>query len=542
MKKIRILTLAAVVCAGLSSCNEDDGAAVQAVKSQFPDDYVVRVAGSIDGAPLTRAGFATDNLDNFWLRFVTGDGSQGYNYCEHIQKTGGEWALAVNTHPMMLWKDSKTPVAVSAAVFGGKAFTDADFADGALLTLPVDQSADDGSGVCAADLLWMKRTVIQDPSSEQTLLTDGKLNVTMSHALAKMDITLTLGSDVAAAGLNNADDLTAFTVTSKDKFYFDEKDGVKPFADARTVDVKAFRTSFEGSDNSVAKYECVVVPQQLAAGQLKIQFKIGSHTLTWTNADAIALEGGQRCTLNIDVSTATVPGQELTESVPEGFVDLGMVVHGKKIYWATKNVGADKPWDTGDYYAWGEIATKGTYSWGNYKHGNGGNNNVSKKYNSGDSKATLEPEDDAATQMFDSRASMPTNEEMQALVNNCVWVWTGSYKGHQFANGQNAAGYIVYAKKEGESPEYNVDEDVHIFIPATGCRNGDNLYNCGARLEYYSSSLKSFSDQTCAAILYCSNSRRSAGERGFRYIGRSIRAVWRGEVPPDDASSEDLGN
>jgi hypothetical protein len=33
--------------------------------------------------------------------------------------------------------------------------------------------------------------------------------------------------------------------------------------------------------------------------------------------------------------------------------------------WATRNVGAEKPWQYGDYFAWGETAAKDAHEWTN---------------------------------------------------------------------------------------------------------------------------------------------------------------------------------
>ena len=76
------------------------------------------------------------------------------------------------------------------------------------------------------------------------------------------------------------------------------------------------------------------------------------------------------------------------------YVDLGLP---SGTLWATCNVGADNPEDYGNYYAWGETEPKDTYSWSNYKHGNGSDFDVSKKYNRTDSHINLAPVDDAAT-------------------------------------------------------------------------------------------------------------------------------------------------
>ena len=40
------------------------------------------------------------------------------------------------------------------------------------------------------------------------------------------------------------------------------------------------------------------------------------------------------------------------------YVDLGLSVK-----WATCNIGATKPEEYGDYYAWGELNPKNDYSW-----------------------------------------------------------------------------------------------------------------------------------------------------------------------------------
>ncbi|MBQ3680507.1 MAG: hypothetical protein IJJ78_08340 [Paludibacteraceae bacterium] len=45
------------------------------------------------------------------------------------------------------------------------------------------------------------------------------------------------------------------------------------------------------------------------------------------------------------------------------WVDLGLPSGTK---WATCNIGADDPQDHGNYYSWGEVTTKDSYSWSFY--------------------------------------------------------------------------------------------------------------------------------------------------------------------------------
>ncbi len=78
------------------------------------------------------------------------------------------------------------------------------------------------------------------------------------------------------------------------------------------------------------------------------------------------------------------------------WVDLGLSVK-----WVTCNVGASSPSDYGNYYAWGETSTKGTYDWSTYKWCNGSYDsqtkyNTDSNYGSVDNRTRLSLFDDAA--------------------------------------------------------------------------------------------------------------------------------------------------
>ena len=80
------------------------------------------------------------------------------------------------------------------------------------------------------------------------------------------------------------------------------------------------------------------------------------------------------------------------------YVDLGLP---SGTLWATCNVGASKPEEYGDYYAWGETEPKEVYDWSTYRWCNGGRTSLTKyntksSYGIVDNKTELELEDDAA--------------------------------------------------------------------------------------------------------------------------------------------------
>ena len=98
------------------------------------------------------------------------------------------------------------------------------------------------------------------------------------------------------------------------------------------------------------------------------------------------------------------------------FVDLGLSVK-----WATYNVGADTPEETGDLYAWGETSVKNKYTASNYayiydtKIGNSYYSLYSLHGPIGGSKY------DVAYQKWKYPWSMPTPENFEELINECTW-------------------------------------------------------------------------------------------------------------------------
>lgn len=93
------------------------------------------------------------------------------------------------------------------------------------------------------------------------------------------------------------------------------------------------------------------------------------------------------------------------------YVDLGLP---SGTLWATKNIGASIPEEQGYNYAWGEL-----YPSENFWTKDSKNYKVTK-YNSNDNLTVLEPEDDVATMMWGSTWKIPTKEDYQELIDNCV--------------------------------------------------------------------------------------------------------------------------
>ena len=192
------------------------------------------------------------------------------------------------------------------------------------------------------------------------------------------------------------------------------------------------------------------------------------------------------------------------------YVDLGLP---SGTLWATCNVGASKPEEYGDYFAWGETEPKSDYSWSTYKYCKGSYNTMTKYctnsyYGTVDNKTELEPSDDAATANWGSGWQMPSEEQLRELYNSSYTTTTTTSTSYGWTEG-----YKITSKRNGNS----------IFLPAAGCRGGSSLYDAGSHGYYWSRSLYTSGDY----YAYCSYFDSSYIDtfNSFRYDGQSVRPV-----------------
>lgn len=117
------------------------------------------------------------------------------------------------------------------------------------------------------------------------------------------------------------------------------------------------------------------------------------------------------------------------------YIDLGLP---SGTLWATCNVGAEYPCETGFHFAWGEIETKRYFDGDNYKFSDKGWALGSDEYDKyciddhshegcydengvfiGDGLSRLLPEDDVATVKWGSPWHIPTAKEFTEMLENC---------------------------------------------------------------------------------------------------------------------------
>lgn len=197
-------------------------------------------------------------------------------------------------------------------------------------------------------------------------------------------------------------------------------------------------------------------------------------------------------------------------TLPQGPVDLDLP---SGILWASHNLGADYPEESGNYYAWGETESKkenGRYSWSGYKWCDGASNKLTKYCSSKyygkddfvDDKTVLDPSDDAVVKNMGGNWRTPHPIEFTELLEKCQ---------HANATINGISGELYRSKK-------NPDDDKKvIFIPKSGYIDDVNLHNYG--LTYMTST-------TSDSNAWIFEGSSFGIRRGARCLGFPIRPVY----------------
>ena len=189
-------------------------------------------------------------------------------------------------------------------------------------------------------------------------------------------------------------------------------------------------------------------------------------------------------------------------------------------YWATTNIGAEKPSDSGFYFWWGDtigykrendawVASDGSSS--NFAFGSAVTPTYKKNLDAlqGEGWVTadgiLAPEQDVAHVKWGGGWRLPTKEELSDLTKNCDWAW-GTLNG---MNGYTICGRGAYASSS-------------IFLPAAGGGRRSSAEESGERGRYWSSSTKS--SNTYGWHITFDQGRPLLSERD-RFNGHTIRPV-----------------
>ena len=208
-----------------------------------------------------------------------------------------------------------------------------------------------------------------------------------------------------------------------------------------------------------------------------------------SESKAVSAAGGKGIGSSTKADSGGAP--KVTKSIINGheYVDLGLP---SGLKWATCNVGANSPEEYGDYYAWGEVETKSSYTVEN-----------SVTYGKSISDISGNPSYDVARKKWGSSWRLPTMDEFEELQYKCKW--------KRITQGSKECYKVI-------GPNGN-----SIFLSAAGFCCGSKLYNAGKFGYYWSSSPHESYDNYAYYSYFLSSYFR--GKSIYSYYGHSVRPV-----------------
>lgn len=272
MKKANILATAALATL-LAACSNDSDV------FNTPDYADTPIGLNVNVSPMvTRAGYEQGALTegSFGL-YLTTEGTNSderYNCTNREVKYDNGWTIQGG---QLLWKSNDATVTYYAYLpYTGAVSDAASYA----FTVQTDQSNE--SNVKASDLLWT--------GGRQDATAGTALDITFKHALSKLNVTLTKGSELDKG------------VTFK---------SVKLSNCATTTTVNLFEGMFGNTTNSQTitlyaatpnkQYECILVPQTFAQS-LKVEITDDNGKVyTFTSNKDLTFASGEEYTLNLTV-------------------------------------------------------------------------------------------------------------------------------------------------------------------------------------------------------------------------------------------------
>lgn len=146
-------------------------------------------------------------------------------------------------------------------------------------------------------------------------------------------------------------------------------------------------------------------------------------------------------------------------------VDLGLPSGTK---WASCNIGATKPKEMGDYYAWGETEKKKKFSWENYIHCDGSSETC---HNLGSDISGTKY--DVAHVKWGGKWCMPTSDDIRELFEYCDFNWiidenclklTSNINGNSiFLPGVMSGSSSYYYWSSTQYPDHNYGAFILVF-------------------------------------------------------------------------------
>lgn len=299
MKAKQFFAITALGAALFASCSNQEELAT----GSDPSDNLIRVTAGVNN-DMTRGDEATTALNKDFSLTVVNKTNDKFSYANEIFSLNGtEWSCGNK----LLWQNLTTPVeivalypATDANTFSGVYSKENNTYGTITYGVKSDQSTADDD---ANDLLLYYNANFV-PKND---LKDGKLNIQFNHAFCRIDIEVIIGSEFNATDglavnpiqrirVEGTKTTADISFASAEPFFT-----VTPSESGDATNITPTRRDFtkaaNATEQAVAKYSCIVIPQNAA---LKVLLHTSDREFEWTGTQ-IALESGKQYTLQLNM-------------------------------------------------------------------------------------------------------------------------------------------------------------------------------------------------------------------------------------------------
>ena len=310
MKAKQFFAITALGAALFASCSNEEELAT----GSYPSDNLIRVTAGVNN-DMTRGDEAvtpTSLTQNFSLTVVNNTNAN-FSYANEIFSLNGtEWRC----DNKLLWQNLTTPVEIVALYPA----TDADKFTSVYSkenksygTITYSVNSDQSKTDDANNDLLLYHNANFVPEND---LKDGKLDIQFNHAFCRVDIEVIIGTEFNAstglaenpiqgikvegtkttANISFASTAPFFTVTPSES------------GDATSITPtrRDFTPAASAANQAVAKYSCIVIPQNAA---LKVLLHTSDREFEWTGSQ-MALVSGKQYTLQLNMTNKSTTARK----------------------------------------------------------------------------------------------------------------------------------------------------------------------------------------------------------------------------------------
>ena len=304
MKAIQFFAITALGAALFASCSNQEELAT----GSYPSDNLIRVTAGVNN-DMTRGDEAATALNKNFSLTVVNQTNDKYSYANEIFSLNGgtEWTCSNK----LLWQNLTTPVKIVALYPA----TDANTFSGVYSkenksygTITYRVNSDQSTAADADDLLLYHNARFVPKNDLQ----DGKLDIQFNHAFCRVDIEVTIGSEFNATNGLAENPIQGIRVEgtkiAADINFASASPTITAKGDAASITPTPgdFTQAASATDQAVARYSCIVIPQ---TADLKVLLHTSDREFEWTGTK-MALESGKQYTLKLNMTNKSTTARK----------------------------------------------------------------------------------------------------------------------------------------------------------------------------------------------------------------------------------------